>query len=573
MNSLLSRMILSFSGLIFVAGVVLGITLYESSTSLVENSMGLQAKAVAEKAVQRIDIDAYSQIKPATGGETEYYTKLREELNAIRETNGFKYLYTLAKVDQDGKSSYVYVVDGAPKDAKEDDFSALGTSEDNAYPGMVTSFEEGQPTIGELTKDEYGATVTAYVPFKGKDGKLLGVMGADLDATAVYKLMDHSRKTMIAIAAGIFAVSVLLVVVLARILTRPLSQLTQQVAKVGEGDMTVAISMNRKDEIGRLASAFGHLVADTRKVIQGIKGSSEQLLSAAGGVADHARQTTQASHAISASIHDASQGAQMQVLRSSEVTKAMEEMTSGMQRIAESASVLAEVSQRTMKDANLGHDSIESAVTQMESIVTSSVRMAAATKHLEGRSGEIGEIVSVMAEIASQTNLLALNAAIEAARAGENGRGFAVVADEVRKLANQSQASSGRIAELIEAILEQTASLSASMEASAEEAQAGLGLVKGAGSAFGDILAGLERTTVQLQEVSAASEEVSAGSEEVAASVDEMERLSAQAAEHFREIAQASSTQLDSMDQVSGSAQSLRMMSEELKQLINRFKV
>ncbi|MGW8958988.1 methyl-accepting chemotaxis protein [Paenibacillus sp. NPDC055715] len=573
MNSLLSRMVLFFSGLIVIGGAILGFTSYHSSSELVKSSMGQQAKAVAERAAAMINVEKYTDIKPVVGGENVYFNELRDQLNKLKEANGFKYLYTLGKVVNGGQTSYEYIVDGVAASTVKEGYSSLGTPEKNVYPGMLHTFETGEASIGDLTKDEYGATVSAYVPIKGKDGSIIGVVGADLDATEVYKLMEASRRTMLIVAGVVLAVCILLVFALAKYLTRPLLRLTRDVAKVGEGDLTVVIETNRKDEIGRLASAFGVLVTDTRTVIEGIRKGSDQLLSSSGDVSSHAHSTAEASQNIFTHIKEAEVGAETQVLHAMEMNKGMENMTSSMHRIAQSAAIVADLSQETTENAQQGNEAIVRAVDQMKSIVGSTAAMVAATKQLEEHSGEIGEVLSLMTDIAGQTNLLALNAAIEAARSGEHGRGFAVVADQVRKLAIQSQSSSAVIAGIITSVQQQTSELSKRMEGSALEAKAGMDIVNVAGQSFGHIHSGLERITTQLQEVSAASEEITSVSEEVAASVDQMEGISRHAAEHFHLIAEASDGQLTSMEGVSQSADSLKGMSAELRQLIGRFKV
>ncbi|WP_035057278.1 methyl-accepting chemotaxis protein [Andreprevotia chitinilytica] len=114
-------------------------------------------------------------------------------------------------------------------------------------------------------------------------------------------------------------------------------------------------------------------------------------------------------------------------------------------------------------------------------------------EELARRSGEIGNIVQVIREIADQTNLLALNAAIEAARAGETGRGFAVVADEVRKLAERTGSATREIEVKITAILSGTAEAGKAMQTGTEKMQVSTASAAEADGKLREIIAGAQR--------------------------------------------------------------------------------
>ena len=298
-KSLKLKMIVIFSSLILISGVVTSFISFQTSKNVITSSLGDQALSISENAVKVIDLDQYKEIS-LDSGETDYYYELREHLNDIRETNGLVYLYTMSRQEKDGKYEYVYMVDGMSLDS--DDASAMGDVEEGVddYPLLVQAFETGESQVGELTySEEYGALVSAYIPIKSDAGEIIGILGADLDASLVYSSLQASKIKLIWMTVGIVLLSILLISIATVSLVNPLKHLAKKVELVGKGDLTVTIESNRKDEIGSLTDSFNHMLQELKRMIAVINQSSVTMSGTTSQLLVSANETKGASNEIS----------------------------------------------------------------------------------------------------------------------------------------------------------------------------------------------------------------------------------------------------------------------------------
>ncbi|MFC4101491.1 methyl-accepting chemotaxis protein [Paenibacillus xanthanilyticus] len=452
----------------------------------------------------------------------------------------------------------------------QDDLNALNTQVDQ----LLSRIESGMLATDTITitSDEYLTITTAAIDaaFKVLDGKI------ELLQDDFQTRIEMSNR-QIALYGTVLAVTLIvltyLFVAFSQSVKHAVSRLSKAAAAMATGDLTRELKLETRDELSIVAESFNDMSRSMRAMIETTAQVSEQVASASDQLKTAAQETVAASAQNADMIQQVSSGSEAQLKGAEETGRAMEEMSIGIQRIAEFASDVSENSAAAEQEAIKGSGSIEQAIRQMNTIHESSRQTAKVIHSLGEQSKQVEAIVEVIGAIAQQTNLLSLNASIEAARAGEHGKGFAVVASEVKKLAEQSQKSTGEIATIIGQIQASVREAVAAMDGGYREVEAGTAVIQETGVVFGRIADSVHQVAGQIQEITSSSQQISAGTEEVTASMHNIVQISQASAGQTQEMSAASEEQLATMEEISKAASDLHDLAGQLQTMVNRFKV
>lgn len=591
-----------------VALIAMLVVYYYSAAGLKQEVRGY-LESLAKTSAIFTDGDLHQQItKPEDKG-TENYEKARAPyMNILKANPNIAFIYTLIEID----SKFYFVLDSQiPPEGEEEDTSAVMEEYTDYTQTLKEAITQQKVLVEEEAyTDDWGTFLSGYAPIYNSAGQYLGIVGVDIRiddylarmSTVLYaleagiilallasiicgvfayyvkrdnmigalklaqqqehlikvqeqnkqaelaaaKLAEEQREAAIkrqeeliaeeiahiiaACAEGDFTKrlpeegKVGLLLTLSRGLNQigdvtlgGLNELKNTITNLSHGDLTCVMNSNHKGIFGEIANSLNATISSLARMVQNIKHAADKVAGTSSNIAHTSK--------------DLSTRTEEQASTLDETTSAMEELLTNVRSNRE---VAKEANSLTHQSASIANNSEEIAKAAVQSIM-----------QIQESSAKISEIISAIDEIAFQTNLLALNAAVEAARAGDAGKGFAVVATEVRALANRSAEASRQIKELINNSISQIS--------------CGVEQVKNSGQALGDIIQSVNKVSELMNKIDRASHDQTEAIEQVTHAIENLD----------------STTQHNAamVHDASNDAQSLSLMAQELKELVEKFKL
>lgn len=299
----------------------------------------------------------------------------------------------------------------------------------------------------------------------------------------------RTRWTLILFFSVTLAIALLLALIVVKTFSKSLQFTNQVIEKIAQGDLTVEIARNSKDEIGEMMRHLKAMVEKNKDIISAIQENAQRL----GEASSQLNETAQMLQ----------EGASEQASASEQISASIEEMSSNISQNTYNARKAETLSVKASED-----------ITHVAQSSSGSLL----------KISEIAEKINIIGDISFQTNILALNAAIEAARAGIHGKGFGVVASEVGKLAKRSKEAAIEIEALSKESLTATTDAGRLMEALVPQIKETLKFVQEIAAANAEQHIGADQINDGIQQLNQTTQQTASVAEIMASNAEELNR-------------------------------------------------
>lgn len=480
-------------------------------------------------------------------------------------------------VGLEGKeSSYVYVVDIEGVMLYHPTPDKIGQPVENK---AVTG------TVAKLKKNEKVENEVIEYDFKGV-GKYAGIYISEnldfillvtVDQDEIIKPISELNKLGISILIGVAMACVIVGLVVATGIIKPIDQLAKYTRKIADMDLTGRDEIQnlnaRKDEVGVMSRSMTLLIDELTNVIVGIKDKSEAVMSASDALNNNSIETSTAMEQVENAVNDIAEGASSQAEDTQKATEnviimgnMVQETNDEVQQLLEFAADMKEATDQA-RQILLDLEKVNNKAEEYIDIITEQ------TNTTNESALKINEATKLITSIAEETNLLSLNASIEAARAGEQGRGFAVVAAEIQKLAEQSNESAKHIEDIINELIIDSEKAVETMYEVKEIMRSQSEHVEQTDMAFSHIIDGVNQSIDGINRISEKTDQLDSARVNV---VDVVQELTAIAEENAAGSQQtsASVTEVSAIvTDISDKSTSLKQIASDLEKSIDIFKV
>jgi methyl-accepting chemotaxis protein len=567
------RRIAAGFALALAALLAIGIMFYRSTASLIDASDRRQQSYVT---VQQLD-EIFNLVLGAQRGERGFVITADERF--LEPYNAFN-----AAIGQELRELRRLTADNPNHQQRLNALDPLITQQQEMYRRvLVLRREQGLEAAVQEVQSGRGDRLVA------ETRKLMQEMQSEEMALLkgrTDEASERARHAQLVVVYGTIAAFALMAVtgwLITVDISRPLKNICHVAEQLADGDMSADLQSNsRSDEIGTLSRAFNRMIqslrgmADAAQLIaagdlrasvtpqsehdvlgKAFSSMTENLRSMTRELSEGVAVLASSASEILASTTQVASGSAQTAAAVSQTTATVEEVKQTIQVSTDKARSVSDTAQRTTQVSQGGRKAVEDSIASIDRIHEHMDSIAQSIVRLSEQSQAIGEIIATVKDFAEQSNLLAVNAAIEAAKAGEHGKGFSVVAQEVKSLAEQSRQATAQVRSILGDIEKATSAAVIAAEQGGKAVEAGVRLSGEAGESIRSVAESIETAARAAAQIAASAQQQAVGMDQVAQAMHNINHASAQ---------NVASTQ-----QTEKAAKNLHELGRRLQQLVDQY--